>query len=273
MDLQRYFERVGFTDNAPPTLETLRALQRSHVCRVPFENLDVQLGRPTSTDVESAFEKIVINNRGGWCYEQNGLFGWVLSQIGFNVTRLAGNVMRADRGDASASNHLSLLVAVPDDPDCGYLVDVGFGGSLIAPIELTEAEYSQSPFRLGLRQLADGYWQFWEDAGSGEFSYDFRARTADENALARKCRDLQTDPESGFVLNFVAQLRRPAQHLSLRGRVLKTVSASGSSEHLLQSADEFAATLRDRFGLTDPEVRDLWPAIVARHEQLQSQRE
>jgi arylamine N-acetyltransferase len=270
MDLQRYFGRIGFWGHPSSDFATLSALQQAHVCSVPFENLDVQLGRPTSTDVESAFEKIVSNNRGGWCYEQNGLFGWVLSQIGFNVTRLAGNVMRADRGDASASNHLSLLVAIPDDPDRRYLVDVGFGGSLIEPIELTVGEHSQSPFRLGLRQLADGYWQFWENAGSGEFSFDFLARTADENALARKCRDLQTDPESGFVLNFVAQLRRPDQHLSLRGRVLKTVSAIGSSERLLQSADDFAETLRDRFGLTDPEVRDLWPAIIARHEQLQA---
>lgn len=273
MELSRYFERVGFQGKPAPDIATLNSLQRAHICRVPFENLDVQLGRPTSTDVESAFDKIVISGRGGWCYEQNGLFGWVLSQIGFKVTRLAGNVMRADRGEASASNHLSLLVATPDEPDRRYLVDVGFGGSLIAPIELLEATHSQAPFRVGLRRLADGYWQFFEDAGSGEFSFDFLARTADENALTMKCRDLQTDPESGFVLNFVAQLRRPDQHLSLRGRVLKTVSATGNSEYLIQSADEFAETLRDLFGLTDPEIRDLWPAIVVRHEQLESQRE
>ena len=268
MDLQRYFERVGYQGNGSPCLDTLRTLQKSHVCSVPFENLDVQLGRRTTTDIESAFEKIVVNRRGGWCYEQNGLFGWVLSELGFDVTRLAGNVMREDRGDASASNHLSLLVATPDDRSRRYLVDVGFGGSLITPIEFLEAQHSQTPFHLGLRKLSDGYWQFWEDAGSGEFSFDFLPQVADETALSDKCRVLQTDPESGFVLNLVAQLRKPDQHISLRGRVLKTVSAAGSSETILQSADELVSALEQQFGLVDPEIQDLWPQVAARHEQI-----
>ena len=269
MDLRSYFDRVGYHGDPSPNVATLRELQRAHVCAVPFENLDVQFRRSTGTSIEAAFGKIVINHRGGWCYEQNGLFGWALSQLGFNVTRLAGNVMREDRGDASASNHLSLLVTTPDDPSRRYLVDVGFGGSLIAPIELVEAEHSQAPFRLGLRKLGDGYWQFWEDAGSGAFSYDFLPEVANEGALSAKCLDLQTNPESGFVLNLVAQLRTPDQHISLRGRVLRTVSSTGSCEKVLQSAAELVEAMREVFGLTDPAIEDLWPRIVARHDQIE----
>lgn len=265
MDLQRYFLRVGFESHATADLATLGALLRAHVCSVPFENLDVQLQRTTSTDIEHAFEKIVNNRRGGWCYEQNGLFGWVLSEIGFDVTRLSGNVMRKDRGGASSANHLSLLVASPDDPSRHFLVDVGFGGSMIAPVEFIESEHSQTPFSIGLRKLGDGYWQFWEDAGKGEFSFDFLPQAGDERALSLKCNDLQTDPESGFVLNLVAQLRRPDQHLSLRGRVLRTLTATGCSERLIESAGELEETLRESFGLNDPAVQDLWPGIVARH--------
>ena len=268
MNVQQYFDRVRFDGEQRPSFAALSELQKCHVCSVPFENLDVQLGRRTTTDVEAAFEKIVINGRGGWCYEQNGLFGWALSQLGFDVTRLAASVMREDRGETSDSNHLSLLVSVPDDPARRYLVDVGFGGSLIAPIELVEAEHSQPPFRLGLRLLDDGYWQFWEDAGSGAFNFDFRPEAADEAALAAKCQVLQTDPDSSFVLNLVAQLRMPDQHVSLRGRVLKLVSTTGSSEKLLQSGEEFVAVLENLFGLTDPAIRDLWPGVVKRHDQI-----
>ncbi len=268
MDLQQYFERVRFEGEQRPSLAALSELQKCHVCSIPFENLDVQLGRRTTTDVEAAFEKIVVNGRGGWCYEQNGLFGWALSQLGFEVTRLAAGVMREARGAASESNHLSLLVAVPEDPARRYLVDVGFGGSLITPIEFIEAEHFQPPFRLGLRQLDDGYWQYWEDAGRGEFSFDFLPQAADETALATKCDELQTDPESGFVLNLVAQLRMPDQHVSLRGRVLKLVTPMGSSEKLLRSDGEFVAILENLFGLTEPAIKDLWPGVVDRHAQV-----
>ena len=120
------------------------------MCAVPFENLDVQLQRPVSTSVEAAYEKIVVDRRGGWCYEQNGLFGWVLNEIGFSVTRVAASVMR-DESKASAANHLCLLVKLSDS-NRKYLVDVGFGGSLLRPIELKEGHHEQPPFKLGLER-------------------------------------------------------------------------------------------------------------------------
>ena len=76
MKLQRYLDRINYGGSLEPSFATLAALQKAHVCSVPFENLDVQLGRPLSTSIQEAYEKIVINMRGGWCYEQNGLFGW-----------------------------------------------------------------------------------------------------------------------------------------------------------------------------------------------------
>ena len=88
MKLQRYLGRIEFRGSVEPNFGTLAAIHKAHVCSVPFENLDVQLGRPQSVRIEDAYEKIVTNRRGGWCYEQNGLFGWSLSEIGFNVSAL-----------------------------------------------------------------------------------------------------------------------------------------------------------------------------------------
>jgi N-hydroxyarylamine O-acetyltransferase len=261
MQLQHYFDRIRYRGAANPTFANLRALQRAHVCAVPFENLDVQLGRPVTIDAEAAYEKIVVRNRGGWCYEQNGLFGWALSEMGFDVTRVAAAVMRQERGDVSMANHLCLLVD-------GHLLDVGFGGSLIEPIPLQESEYAQAPFRLGLRQLDDGYWRFWEDLGRGEFSFDFVAEPADETALIKKCNFLQSDPSSNFVLNLVAQLRSPEQHKSLRGRVLSVATPDGIDSKTLNSAEELLVTLAEQFQLELPEVADLWPKISARHDEL-----
>lgn len=267
MNLQAYLDRIGYRGAQRPDHSVLIALQRTHVCAVPFENLDVQLGRPLSTAAEEAYEKIVEKKRGGWCYEQNGLFGWALQQIGFDVTRVAAAVMRQDIGDASLANHLCLLVAAPGS-STRYLVDVGFGGSMLEPIELLQGEHTHAPFRLGLESLDDGYWRFWEDIGDGKFSYDFRAEPANEAALQAKCASLQSDPSSIFVMNLVAQLRSREQHMVLRGRILHVASADGIARQTLESADEIVATLATKFGLDLPEVGGLWPKIAARHEEI-----
>ena len=267
MLLQHYFERIGYLGDTHPNLEVLVALQQAHVCAVPFENLDVQLGRPVTISPEDAYQKIVVNGRGGWCYEQNGLFAWALSEIGFEVTRTAAAVMRQDQGDASLANHLCLVVNTPNSP-VRYLVDVGFGGSMNKPIVLAELEHAQPPFRLGLKTLDDGYWRFWQDLGDGKFSFDFRAEPADEAALQAQCAFLQSDPSSNFVLNLVAQVRTRDQHKVLRGRVLRIATTTEVSKHTLHSADELVGTLASHFQLDLPEAADLWPKVMARHEDI-----
>ena len=267
MKLQHYFERIGFTGPATPDPNTLRALLQAHVQSVPFENLDIQLGRTVTTSVGEAYRKIVEDRRGGWCYEQNGLFGWALSEIGFSVTRVAAAVMRAERGEAALANHLCLLVRCPD-LDGTWLADVGFGGGLFRPIPLEVADHRHEPCQVGLQLLDDGWWRFREDFGDGDFSFDFAPVPADEAALSSKCEALQTEPDSSFVLNLVAQIREPDRHLSLRGRVLRTATASGLSSETLDSAEVLRDVLAERFRLDMPEVVQLWPRILARHAQL-----
>ena len=268
MKLRRYLRRVGYEGSVCPSPETLATLLRSHVLSVPFENLDVQLGVPVTNDVEAAFDKIVGRGRGGWCYEQNGLFGWVLSEIGFDVTRVAAAVRRAERGDAALANHLCLLVRTPDDPESVYLADVGFGGSMIEPIPLLASQHEQAPFRIGLRQLDDGHWQFREKSGADTVSYDFLAEPGSEAAMSEKCTQLQRDPNSSFILNLVAQKRTPETHIVLRGRVLTLNSTSGKQTRTLRSQAELAETLKKTFQLDVPEATDLWERIVERHEIL-----
>jgi N-hydroxyarylamine O-acetyltransferase len=160
MELTGYLRRIRFDAGVRPDLATLRALHRAHQYAIPFENLDVQLRRPVVVDLQASYNKIVGQRRGGWCYEMNGLMGWALEQIGFEVMRMSAGVMRAQAGDTQLGNHLCLLVRL-DQP---YLVDVGFGGSLIEPLPLSVAEREDRPYRLGLSELDDRYWRFTEIA-------------------------------------------------------------------------------------------------------------
>ena len=267
MKLQRYLDRIEYGAAVEPNFTSLAALQEAHVCSVPFENLDVQLGRPLSIGIKEAYEKIVVNSRGGWCYEQNGLFGWALSQIGFDVIRIAASVMREQRGEASKASHLCLLVNSPEST-VRYLVDVGFGGSMIKPIELKEAEYDQPPFKLGLERLDDHYWRFWENLGDGRFSFDFAEDPANESLLAKKNTSLQSDPASNFVLNLVAQLRSHDQHRTLRGRVFSVAKAGVTESEIVGSPKALVSILANEFHLDVQDVVSLWPRITARHKEL-----
>ncbi|MEQ8179879.1 MAG: arylamine N-acetyltransferase [Amphiplicatus sp.] len=264
MKLETYFKRIGYAGPFRPDLETLAAVMRAHLFAIPFENLDVQLARPISLEPERIFDKLVERRRGGWCYEQNGLLGMALREIGFDVTRLAGGVMRDQRGDVALGNHLCLLVKL----NRPYLVDVGFGGSLLAPIPFETADHDQAPFKLRLFEMGDGYWRFEERADGEPFSYDVAAAPADESLLAKTCVFLQTNPSSPFVQNLVAQKRDGERHLTLRGRVLKDLGADGATKRLIETPDQLVSVLAGRFGIDLPEAASLWPAIVERHEKL-----
>ena len=165
MRLECYLERIGYKGSANPDLECLKKIHLHHALSVPYENLDTQLGRPVDQDNERIFEKIVTKRRGGWCYEQNGLFGWALSQIGFEVTRVAAAVMRAERGEDSAANHLALLVRTADTDDT-WLADVGFGGSgPLLPVALTGEPQDQLGWSYRTVREGDEYVLQWRRPG------------------------------------------------------------------------------------------------------------
>lgn len=98
MDRSAYLARIGYEGALTPAIETLRGLHRAHVMTVPFENLDIHLGRPISLNPADLFRKIVVDRRGGYCFELNGLFTLLLEDVGFAVTRLAARVLYGTEG-------------------------------------------------------------------------------------------------------------------------------------------------------------------------------
>jgi N-hydroxyarylamine O-acetyltransferase len=263
-ELAAYLERIGFQGTARPDLATLTAVHRLHADSIPYENLDVQLGRPVSTDPREAFQKIVLRRRGGWCYEMNGLLGWALEKIGFRVTRLAGGVFRAVLGDAMTGNHLVLLVHL----DRPYVADVGFGDGLIEPVPLEAGPIRQRFLDFRLESLDGGWWRFHNDPRGSAPSFDFQLEPADEDLFRSQCSSLQTNPESPFVLNVVCQRHSPSAIKVLRGRVLKTISSAGVREDTLGSREEFAWTLKNDMGLEIEGIDTIWAKVVDRHRVL-----
>ena len=125
--LDAYFTRINYSGPREPTLAVLRTLQYRHVLTFPFENLDVLLGRPIALNAEALADKLIGGLRGGYCFEQNGLFRRVLTSLGFAVTPLAARVRLWIPDEIQTGRaHLLLKVDLPEGP---YIVDVGFGGT------------------------------------------------------------------------------------------------------------------------------------------------
>ena len=259
--LARYLARVGYGGDIKPTLATLRELHRAHLLSIPYENFDIHLGVPLTLDPERIFAKLVDERRGGWCYEMNGVFANVLETMGFDVRRVAGTVGRAAHGWRAQGNHLVLIVTL----DRPWIVDVGFGDGFLAPLPLEPGTYSQSFLRY--RVSRDGpRWRVDNHAFGGADGFDFTLtrRTLDDFAV--QCRELQTSPESGFVKTTVCERFTREGLIMLRGATLKEVTAAGARERVLESAGEYEATLRDRFGLDLPAAAaELWPKAWASH--------
>ncbi|WP_286829773.1 MULTISPECIES: arylamine N-acetyltransferase family protein [Kordiimonas] len=265
MQLEAYLKRIGFTGTPGVTLETLRAVHRLHSDTLAYENLDVQAGTPTGIEVKDAYDKIVGGRRGGWCYEMNGLMGWALGEIGFSVKRVAAGVRRAEMGDQMVGNHLALLVDLEGER---YLADVGFGDGMVEPTVLKEGTFQQRHWRFRLEKIDQRWWRLHNHPDGAAASFDFTEEEADPHLLAEKCRYLQSAPESVFVQNAVCQRHFPDRLEVLRGRVLKTIRAGGSSKRMIDSLDEYRTILETTFGLEIRDLGPIWQKVMARHAEL-----
>lgn len=262
MMLESYLRRIGHVGSVRPDLDTLCAIHRAHVQSISYENLDVQFGVPVSRALPAVYSKIVERRRGGWCYEMNGLLAWALEEIGFSVRRLAGGVRREFVGEQAVGNHLVLLVDLEET----WLADVGFGNGLIEPIRLREGAFRVGRLNCRLTRIEGGWYRYVDDAITGGLSFDFHEEVSDEALLEARCRFLQSDPTSNFVLNAVVQRWRNDEHYSLRGRSLTRIGERGKETKLIDSAEVYVETLRGAFGLDLPEAATLWPKICARHD-------
>lgn len=132
--LNHYFARINWSGAAAVNIDTLRALHLKHNCTIPFENLDVLLPREIQLDDQSLEEKLVFARRGGYCFEQNGVFERVLRELGFQVRSLLGRVVLSNPPALPPRTHRLLLVELEGEK---WIADVGFGGkTLTAPIRL-----------------------------------------------------------------------------------------------------------------------------------------
>jgi len=282
MDVQAYLERIRYhrplgPGVAPPTvdpsstdvpgtdlpsidvpsIDLLRSLHRAHLFTVPFENLDIGLGRAIVCDETRILHKIVGEHRGGFCYELNGAFAALLRALGFRVTLLSARVAREDGSYGPEFDHLTLRV----DLDRSWLADVGFGECFLEPLRLeSRTEQSQdgrlyrlTPLNsedgsLGLEAMVGGKWK-------AQYAFTLEAHELSE--FAGMCHYHQTSPESHFTRQRICSLATPDGRVTLSdGKLIET--RGGSRQQRPVAFDkQWLLTLREQFGVILPAEADL----------------
>ncbi len=271
LDLSAYFDRVGYRGATGPTLEVLQALVTAHTRSIPFENLDPFMGVPVDDlSPDALTDKLVHRRRGGYCYEQNGLMGFVLAELGFQVRRLGGRVVWMNPPDAPvpAQTHTLLVVTFPgcEGP---YLVDVGFGGQTpTSPLRLAIGGVQQTthePYRLDDR--GDGLVLQAQVRDQWQALYEFTTQTRPQIDLTVGSWYVSTHPSSHFVTGLMVAAVTDDGRMNLAGRTLTIHRAEGSEKVLLDDAAAVVDTLNGRFGIDVPDpgaLQDRLDALLAR---------
>ena len=253
-DLEAYKARIGFQGDLEPTFEVLSALARHHVCSIPFENLDVLLGRPIGVEPVEVEQKLVFNRRGGYCFEQNSLMLGVLSQIGFDVKPLSGRVrIDAPIDFLPPRTHLFLVVTLNE---VEWIFDAGVGGmSLTSPIRF-QPDIEQETLHETRRIInRHGVWihqaRFaadWADA------YEFTGELMP--AIDREVANWWTStcPNAKFSKNLFSALALPnGERIGIANdRFTRRKGSEVLEQFKLGSADHLLSVLAERFGLHFP---------------------
>ncbi|XP_037553513.1 arylamine N-acetyltransferase, pineal gland isozyme NAT-10-like [Nematolebias whitei] len=273
MNLKEYFQRIGFHSSCHKAdLATLKLIHNLHVMSIPFENLSIHCSERIVMDLEVIFSKIVRSSRGGWCLENNYLFGWVLREMGFDATTLGSRVFNSIISDfGPVSSHLIHKVIIDGK---AYVADVSFGVSsqIREPLELISG-MDQAQAAGVFRLIEKGDTWILEKTGrkpkvlNPEFAnsslvsreetkqiYCFLLQPCDKEHFSAINHSLQTDPTCLFTNKSICSLQTPTGFKALIGWTYSEVTYKPEEEtDVLDmrniAEDELEQVLREQFNV------------------------
>jgi len=250
--IEQYLKRLNLHleyRSSLPSMASLMALHQAHMQNVPFENLDIHLGNKIILSLPKLFEKIVVNKRGGFCYELNYLFASLLSTYSFKVSLLSAQVFDGDV-PGREFDHLLLLV---ECEGVFFIADVGFGDSFISPIELGSEPVEQLGYMYKVTLKNERYVLFRKKMGEQWLpQYIFSLTPHKIEAFNGMCEFQQTSSESSFTQKSVCSIATKSGRLTIsNGKFIETTNGI-RSEKLIVSGKHYQQILQQHFCMMLP---------------------
>lgn len=260
--LPRYLARIGYRGPVAPTIEVLAALQAAHIAAIPFEAIDALTGAGIDIGADAVDAKLIGQRRGGYCFEQNGLFLRVLHAIGFDAEGLIRRVrwMLPDDAPPTPRTHMVVRVRVGGRP---WLVDVGFGAT-VPPAPLAMDSEEPQPTRHETYRIVR-HGDVWQVGAliESEWRTLYRIEDTPPPAIDYEIGNLYTSahPDSHFRHQLIAARTTAEARYGLRDNRLTTRLTDGRIDRRYLTADEIERTLAEIFLLP---VQRHWRVVIER---------
>jgi N-hydroxyarylamine O-acetyltransferase len=273
MDSAAFLRRIGVATYDGPTVEALFELHAAFVDTVPYETVQYQFGEGGPLDPEAVAERIIAREAGGYCFQLNGAFALLLTELGYLVEMHRGGVQTSTRPAQVDGSHMVLTVSgLTNAPDQKWLVDGGLGDGLYVPLPLeVGASARQEPFTVSLRssEIVDG-WRLDHDPRSSLIGMDFESAPVTIEAFAEQHAHLSADPDSPFVRTCSAYRRKPQSVVMLRSLGLTEIFADRVDNRIIETPTDYFAVLADVFQLplnhlSADQHDQLWRRVLAQY--------
>jgi N-hydroxyarylamine O-acetyltransferase len=245
MEIREYLARFFGTQNKEVSISNLAELQRLHMQHIPFENLDVIRKVPIYLNLQSIYEKIVSRKRGGYCYELNGLFHWLLTELGYEAHLISATVRRPTGEWAKADTHAAIIVQMEQS----YLIDVGFGDSTYLPIPINGEERTDisGSYRI-IQQLDHSFYLERFNNSERRTLYRFGLDPKELVDFHEGCVFNQVAKESSFTHSDIITLATPTGRITLADQTV-TVTENNIQTKSILSIEEKGRMLENIFGI------------------------
>lgn len=248
MNREKYLRRIGIRETvSAANADNLKFLQRQHLLNVPFENLDIHWKHRIFLDANKFYEKIVGERRGGFCYELNGLFYELLTEIGFQCKRVSARVFNG-AGFGAEYDHLAILTRIGDEE---FLVDVGFGSFSAEPLKFSpDLVQKDKNGTFAIRKFDEEYFEVVKkdsDAWKSEYIFKDSERALEE--FAGMCEFHQTSPESHFTRGKICSQMTVGGRKTLTDKKFTETRNREKTELAVESEEIFNRILEREFNI------------------------
>jgi N-hydroxyarylamine O-acetyltransferase len=249
MNVQKYLLRIGINSIDLPSLVQLTILQQQHLLYIPFENLNIHLGKKISLDYEAIFEKVINQRRGGFCYELNGLFFLLLKKLGYKVKRISARVNGSSGNIGKEYDHLAIIVTIENQD---WLVDVGFGKFSFQPLKiLLDEEQKDERGEYKILRSDEAYYAVYTKEKNQDWllGYLFTLDHRRNSEFEKMCQYHQTSEESNFTKRRLCTIPTKEGRVTLTDTKLKIEKNGEVMETEVDSEEVFRAHLKNYFDM------------------------